>query len=122
MDLYALLRLPVDMLSLPYELFKETFGKFLNILKQMEKEGNIRLQSELYHLEIDDIIKHGIKHLGTFHAVLPLKFGNKGNILAKNPMLVYYYHNRLSGFHIEDKITWDQEKIHQAQENFQEPV
>src|SRR5688572_16806879 len=122
MDLYALLRLPVDMLSIPYPLFKETYDKFLTILKKMEKDGKIRLQKELHTLELDEIIKHGIKHLGTFHAVLPLKFGPKNNILPKNPMLVYYYHNRLSGFHIEDMINWDQEKIHEAQENLQEPV
>ena len=122
MDLYALLRLPVDMLSIPYPLFRETFQHILAILQKMEKEGKIKLQAELYKLEIDEIIKHGIKHLGTFHAVLPLKFGNKDNILPKNPMLVYYYHNRLSGYDIEDKIIWDQVKIHAAHDNLQEPV
>ena len=122
MDLYALLRLPVDLLSIPYPLFKETYLKFLAILKKMEKEKKIRLQAELHNPEIDEIIRHGIKHLGTFHAVLPLKFGNKNNILPRNPMLVYYYHNRLSGFQIEDMISWDQDKIHLAQENFPEPV
>lgn len=122
MDLYALLRLPVDMLSIPYSLFKETYLKFLTILKQMEKEGKIKLQKELHTLEIDEIIKHGIKHLGTFHAVLPLKYGHKENILPKNPMLVFYYHNRLSGYDIEELISWDQDKIHQAQEKLQEPA
>lgn len=122
MDLYALLRLPVDMLSFPYPLFKETYQKFLIILKQMEKEGKIKLQTELHTLELDEVIRHGIKHLGTFHAVLPLKYGHKDNIVAKNPMLVYYYHNRLSGYGIEDMITWDQDRIHHAQENLQEPA
>jgi len=122
MDLYALLRLPVDLLSIPQSLFKETFNKFLDILKVMEKHGEIRLQSELHTLGTDEVIRHGIKHLGTFHAVLPLKFGNKENILPKNPALVYYYHNRLAGYHLEDKITWDQEKILSAQEKLQELV
>ena len=122
MDLYALLRLPVELLSIPFPLFKETFSKFLDLLKQLEKDGEIRLQTELHTLDLDESIRHGVKHLGTFHAVLPLKFGNKENILPKNPSLVYYYHNRLSGYHIEDMIVWDQEKIHEAQEKLQEPV
>ena len=122
MDLYAMLRLPVDMLSLPYPLFKETYNQFLMILKQMEKQGNIRIQQELHTLPLDEAIRHGIKHLGTFHAVLPLKFGNKDNVVPKNPLLVYYYHSRLSGFGVEEMITWDQEKIHEAQEKLQEPV
>ena len=122
MDLYALLRLPVDLLSIPFPLFQETFNKFLVILKKMEKNGEIRLQTELHTLSLDESIRHGIKHLGTFHAVLPLKFGNQENILPKNPSLVYYYHNRLSGYNIEDIIAWDQESIHEAQEKLQEPV
>ena len=122
MDLYALLRLPVDMLSFPYSLFKEAYQKYLIVLKQMEKEGKIKLQTELHTLELDEVIRHGIKHLGTFHAVLPLKYGHKDNIVARNPMLVYYYHNRLSGYGIEDMISWDQDRIHYAQDNLQEPA
>lgn len=122
MDLYALLRLPVDMLSLPYPLFKETYGKFLTVLKQMEQEGKIRVQTELHSLNLDEAIKHGIKHLGTFHAVLPLKWGNRDNVLPRNPLLVYYYHNRLSGYGLEDMISWEPDKIHEAQDKLQEPV
>ena len=122
MDLYALLRLPEDLLSIPYPLFKETFSKYLTILKKMEKEKKIRLQAELHNENVDETIRHGVKHLGAFHAVLPLKFGNKDNIIPKNPMLVYYYHNRLSGHGIEDMISWNQDKLHLAQENSQEPV
>ncbi len=122
MDLYAMLRLPIDMLSIPYPLFKETYNKFLIILKQMEKEGKIRIQTELHTLELVEAIRHGIKHLGTFHAVLPLKFGNQDNVVPKNPLLVYYYQNRLSGYGLEDMINWEQDKIHEAQDKLQEPV
>lgn len=122
MDLYALLRLPVDLLSIPLPLFTETFHKFLEVLKEMEKNCEIRLQTELHTLPLEESIKHGIKHLGTFHAVIPIKFGHHENILPKNPSLVYYYHNRLSGYHVEDMIKWDQEKIHEAQEKLEEQV
>ncbi|MFZ1676332.1 MAG: 1-acyl-sn-glycerol-3-phosphate acyltransferase [Saprospiraceae bacterium] len=122
LDLYALLRLPVDLLSIPLPLFTETFNKFLDVLKDMEKKDEIRLQTELHTLPLDEVIRHGIKHLGTFHAILPLKFGNKENILPKNPSLVYYYHNRLAGYQVENMITWDQEKIHEAHEKLEEHV
>jgi glycerol-3-phosphate O-acyltransferase len=120
MDLYALLRLPLDMLSIPMSLFRKTFITFLEALKQMERDNKIKLQSELHTSEVDDMIKHGIKYLGAFHAVWPLKFGQKDNVIAKNPMLVYYYHNRLSGYHLEDMIAWDMESIHHAQDKLQE--
>lgn len=122
MDIYAIMRLPVDMLKIPMPLYRKTYQSILNVLKQMESENQIRLQFELQTLSIDDMIKHGVKYLGSFHAVWPLKFGDQDTIIAKNPMLVFYYHNRLSGFHLEDKITWDMEGIHQAQDKLQEPA
>lgn len=117
-----MLRLPIDMLSIPYPLFRETYNKFLIILKQMEKEGKIRVQTELHTLELEAAIRNGIKHLGTFHAVLPLKFGHHDNVVPKNPLLVYYYQNRLSGYGLEDMISWDPDMIHEAQDKLQEPV
>lgn len=120
MDLYAVLRLPVDMLSIPMPLFKKTFSNLLEVLKKMEQENKIRLQDELHTLSLDEIIKNGVRYLGSFHAVWPLKFGTKDNIIAKNPMLVYYYHNRLSGYDLEELISWDMESVHQAQEHLHE--
>lgn len=120
MDLYALLRLPVEMLSMPIPLFRNTFNMFLQQLIEMEKRGEIQLQEELHTLTIDESIQHGIKYLGSFHAVWPLKFGQKDDIVARNPMLVYYYHNRLTGFHLEDSIRWDLESVMQAQDRLQQ--
>ena len=120
MDLYAILRLPVDMLSIPMPLFRKTYLTILDVLKDMEAHQQIRLQDELHQLEPDEMIRNGVKYLGSFHAVWPLKFGTKDNIIARNPMLVYYYHNRLSGFHIEERISWDMDSIHQAQDRLQE--
>ncbi len=120
MNLFALLRLPVDMLTIPISLFRQTFEQYLQILRQLEKEDKILLQAELHTLEIDAMIRHGIKYLGSFHAIWPVKADNRDNIVARNPMLVYYYHNRLSGFHLEDKITWNMDEIHAAQLRLQE--
>ncbi len=120
MDLFAVLRLPVEMLSIPLPLFRNTFSKFLDKLKEMEKKGEIKLQEELHTLDVNASIEHGIKYLGSFHAIWPLKFGHHDNIIAKNPMLVYYYHNRLSGYGLEEAIHWDQDKVLQAQDRLQQ--
>jgi hypothetical protein len=88
----------------------------------MERNHKILLQSELHTLTPEEMIRHGIKYLGSFHAIRPLKFGTNNNVIAKHTMLVYYYHNRLSGYQLEDQILWDSELIHQAQELLQEPA
>ena len=120
MDLYALLRLPVEMLSIPMTLFRNTFSLFLEELKKKENAGELKLQEELHTLDIDASIQHGIKYLGAFHAIWPLKLGQNDDVIARNPMLVYYYHNRLCGFHLEEAIHWDQEKVLQAQDRLQQ--
>ena len=120
MDLYALMRLPVELLSIPLPLFKNTFQMFLLKLKEMEKQDKIRLQEELHTDTLEAMIEHGIKYLGSFHAVWPLKFGTKDDIVARNPMLVYYYHNRLTGFALEDSISWDLDSVMQAQNRLQQ--
>jgi glycerol-3-phosphate O-acyltransferase len=120
LDLYGILRLPTDMLSIPLPLFTKTYGLFLDKLKEMEANHKIKVQSELHALSVEDAIKHGVKYLGSFHAIWPLRFGTKENIIAGNPMLVYYYHNRLAGYHLEDAINWDLERISQAQDKLQE--
>jgi len=120
MDLYALLRLPVEMLRIPLPLFRNTFALFLEELKNKEKAGELKLQEELHTLDIDASIQHGIKYLGAFHAIWPLKMGQQDDVIARNPMLVYYYHNRLCGFNLEEAIHLDQEKVLQAQDRLQQ--
>lgn len=120
MNLYALMRLPVDMLSLPLPLFRDTYSMFLERLKVMEANHQIQLQSELHTLDLDEAIRHGIQYLGSFHAIWPLKYGKHDNIIARNPMLVYYYHNRLSGFDLEISIPWDLDSVSEAQDKLQE--
>ena len=120
MDLYAIMRLPVELLSIPLPFFTATFSKYLEKLKVMEKAGQLKLQEELHTFTLEEMIQHGIKYLGSFHAVWPLKFGHHDDIVARNPMLVYYYHNRLTGFHLEDSITWDMESVLQAQTRLQQ--
>lgn len=122
MDIFALMRLPVDMLTIPGDVFEEAFSTILVQLRQMEEEKKIRLQEELRSLSASEAIAHGMKYLGSFHAVKPLAFDKKKtNVLAKNAQLVYYYHNHLAGFEIENRIAWDNESIQRAIDSLQVP-
>lgn len=114
MDLYALLRLPEDMLRIPMPLFRDVMDDFMTVLREMERTGVLQLQEEVRQGTPDLVIRHGLKNLGAFHAIKPLKTTPEGSLTARNPRLVYYYHNRLNGFGLENKITWDVERIHQV--------
>ena len=114
MDLYALLRLPEDLLRIPMPLFRDVLEAFRAKLKEMAGEGKIHLQEEVMAGTTDDIIQHGLKNLGAFHAVKPLRIGADGQLQTRHIKLVYYYHNRMTGFELEDKIHWDMDRIQQA--------
>ena len=53
---------------------------------------------------IDELIADGIKHLGTFHIKKPLKKNKSGEVISENFYLLYFYHNRLTGYGLEKWI------------------
>lgn len=114
MDLYALLRLPEELLRIPMPLYREVLESMAGKLREMESAGEIKLQEEVRTGQVDEIIRHGIRNLGAFHAIKPLKETGDGMLMARHPKLVFYYHNRLTGFGLDEKIHWDMERIHQA--------
>ncbi len=100
LDLYALLRLSDDDLTILYDEFKGSVFNLLDALRAMKDAGDLDLAD---HLSMDkgDIIQHGIKNLGMYHAQPPLGFSKKGDIEVRNMNLLYYYHNRLEGYELE---------------------
>ncbi|UXX77904.1 1-acyl-sn-glycerol-3-phosphate acyltransferase [Reichenbachiella carrageenanivorans] len=100
LDLYGLLRLSDEELILPYEEYKEGFSNLLDALRAMKDAGSVGLADHLSR-EKDEVIKHGIKNLGMYHAQPPLKFSKSGDVVIRNMNLLYYYHNRLDGYELE---------------------
>ena len=54
--------------------------------------------------EIDDVIRHGIKYVGMYHAKRPLMRTKDGNITSEDLTLLYYYHNRLNGYGLDNFV------------------
>jgi len=75
------------------------------VLFEMEKEGEIKLTNEI-SWEIEDLIREGIKKLGTYHADQPLKFNKKGMIISEDFKVLFFYHNRLDNYGFENAIKW----------------
>lgn len=100
LDLYGLLRLSDDELTIPYEEFKIGVSNLLDALRAMKDAGEVGLADHLSR-DKDEIIKHGVKNLGMYHAQPPLAFSKKGDLAIRNMNLLYYYHNRLEGYELE---------------------
>ena len=54
-----------------------------------------------------DILADGVVQLGVFHDKKPLKWNKGGALISENFKLLYYYHNRLSNFDLEEFLVKD---------------
>ena len=104
MDLYGLLRLPEDECIIPYK-------HLVSTIELLQKELIYRAQHQQLHIadnisaSADEIITHALANLGIYHAVTPLKLDAENNqLIAQNMNLLYFYHNRLMGYELEQLI------------------
>lgn len=102
-DLFNFLRLPEEDLSIDYENFKNTFQIIRNEIFELFEKGQIDIAPHLKD-SIDDVIKHGLDNVGMYHAKRPVLRNKKGDIVTQDLNKLYYYHNRLEGYDLEQKL------------------
>ncbi len=105
LDLYGILRLPTDDYVFSIDAMRNAIEELRRELYVMEKEGRIQL-SEQIRWELDDLIRDGVKRLGTYHVAKPLRYNKRGQIISENFNLLYFYHNRLDNYGLAKKIKW----------------
>lgn len=105
LDLYGILRLPPDDYIFDFELLVEGVRQLQEALRTMAQNGEIKLSEEIYW-EPEELIRDGIKHLGTYHVLKVLKYNKQGAVISQSFKLLYYYHNRLENYGLEKKINW----------------
>ncbi|MBS1488627.1 MAG: 1-acyl-sn-glycerol-3-phosphate acyltransferase [Bacteroidetes bacterium] len=103
LDLFNLLRLPEEELELDYQEFRATFKRVRKQIYLMKEQGKINYASHVKG-KADMVIMRGIDNVGVFHLNRPLLKNKQGNIVTKDLSLLYYYHNRLMGYGLEQFI------------------
>ncbi|MCB0653270.1 MAG: 1-acyl-sn-glycerol-3-phosphate acyltransferase [Saprospiraceae bacterium] len=105
LDLYGILRLPPEDYQFSRDQLREVIGQLREVLIEMKSKGEIKLSGEVEG-DLENLISQGIARMGNFHTLDPLMVNKKGQIVSKNFKILYYYHNRLSGYQLESKINW----------------
>ena len=105
LDLYGVLRLPVDDFHFPMDLMEKVIADLQKELQNMEQNGQIKLSKEIL-LSPTEILLDGLKNLGIFHAEKPLIKTKKGLIVSQSFKVLYFYHNRLCNYGLEQAIDW----------------
>jgi len=103
LDIYNILRLDPKVISISYKDFIHSILSVMDRLNILASEKKILLAP---HLEkpIDEIIKHGIENLGAYHIKQPLTYIPNENFGTQHLNLLYFYHNRLDGYGLEDYV------------------
>ena len=102
LDLYSILRLSEEDLTLDYEAFKIKFKKLKGIILLLNEQGKIDV-NEKFKSTADESIIYGLNNVGMYHAKRPL-IKSKDEIMILNASTLYYYHNRLEGYGLEKYI------------------
>lgn len=107
LDLFELLRLPTDDVTLPINLMADAVIEVQDALRDLQTKGEIALMHNVLHMPLE-VIYDGIVKVGKFHIAKPLAVNKAGDIYSRDFALLYYYHNRLTGYGIESRIPWRQ--------------
>ncbi len=106
LNLFALLRVHPKEFSIDYNEFKKQLKVFIDLLKEMESEGKIKLSDEL-NKPLDEVIKHGMELLGSYHIETILGHNVEKNIIySEHFKLLHFYSNRLIGYEFDDTLDW----------------
>lgn len=104
LDLYGLLRLPKEDRVILKKVFYYNIEKVRNHLFELEKQNKIQLSPEVKNDSISELVQHGINNVGNFHVKRALLLDKQGDIRSEDMNLLYYYHNRMTGYDISKVI------------------
>lgn len=100
LDLYSVLRLPLDEIEIEYASFQKAFSKVRDGVIELFNEGKVDMATHMTN-DIDEVIDLGITNVGMFHTRRPLLKNKQGNIITNDIHNLYYYHNRMDGYDLE---------------------
>lgn len=106
-DLYDLLRLPSDERTISLGDFEKAVSNVFGKVSEMEKDRKLNMDPFLLRVlggNVRTIIDHGIKNAGVYHAEKVLFLNEKNQVGTGDMKLLYYYHNRLKGYSLENFI------------------
>jgi len=77
----------------------------VQILSDWDKSGRLQIEETL-KMSAEEIIDIGIKEVGVFHPQKTLYMDSHGNVKTEDLKLLYYYHNRLRGYDLQEYLNW----------------
>lgn len=106
LNIYDVLNIPAANFEIDQALLEKVIKKNLTSLKRLEQQGKVKI-SETLEMSLKEIIDDGLRNLGLYHPQKVLKRNKEGKYSSEDFRLLYFYHNRLDSYALEEDIDWD---------------
>ena len=106
MDVFGIIQLPEEEYTFDWDSLVNGGRELQQALIHYRNQEKVRL-SDILLQDIEELLADGIKNIGIFHAEKPLYQDKKGKVRSQSFKLLYFYHNRLEGYQLEDKVQWN---------------
>jgi len=101
-SVFEILSLPKDETTISELEFKNVMERIKDRLIKLDKEHKILLSEDI-DLNPQELMTAGIQKVGSSHPKYVLK-NKKGEISTQSMKLLYYYHNKLTGYGLEEYV------------------
>lgn len=78
----------------------------VNLMLDKKNKDLVTISDEPWD-NVSDLIKEGVYKLGIYHAASVLKPDKKNNLVCEDIRLLYFYHNRLTNYGLEELMDWE---------------
>jgi glycerol-3-phosphate O-acyltransferase len=103
LDLYRLLRTAGDGAGFLMGEVADSLHRVMTRVRELVAQGQLEMSDEVARGEPTRIIQEALRHFGSYHRGGVIS--RRGDRIFANDMnLVYYYHNRLSGYDLESAL------------------
>ncbi len=110
MDVFGIIQLPEEEYVFEWESLLIGCRELQHALKRLRNQEKIQL-SDVILGDATALLEDGIKNIGIFHAEKPLLKDKKGLIKSHSFKLLYFYHNRLEGYQLQDQVEWNRLQV-----------
>ncbi len=103
LDLYQLIRVGGRNTLISRRLLVETIDRFKKFLAEQEQNGVLRLATMLHNKSGEEILREALHYLQMFYSK-EVVVAEGDTLRIQDVRLLYYYHNRLSGYDFENRF------------------
>ncbi len=86
--------------------FEQLAGGLISLVTEQASTGYFTLSDEPWE-DVGAMITAGIRKLGMYHSQKILFINQKNELICDDARLLFFYHNRLAGFGIEEMLGWE---------------